>query len=43
MQHILFRIDSAVAARATIKYLEQIDPKDHVLFLISGGGSSIPD
>ena len=32
---------SAAAARATIKYLEQIDPKEHVLFLISGGGSSL--
>ena len=32
---------STTAAHATIKYLEQIDPKDHVLFLISGGGSSL--
>ena len=24
-----------------IKYLEQIDPKEHALFLISGGGSSL--
>ena len=31
---------STTAARAAIKYLEQIDPKEHVLFLISGGGSS---
>ena len=32
---------SITAARAVIKYLEQIDPKEHVLFLISGGGSSL--
>ena len=32
---------STTAAHATIKYLEQIDPKDHVMFLISGGGSSL--
>ena len=32
---------SVTAARAVIKYLEQIGPKEHVLFLISGGGSSL--
>ena len=32
---------STTAAHATIKYLKQIDPKEHVLFLISGGGSSL--